>query len=139
MKKNLVLPIFGLLVLGICAFFFINQKEPKNEKTLNLPSTLFETIGFFDQKALQDKELDNFFIVNFFASWCKPCLAEHPLLMELKAQGIKIIGINFRDDENNFMEWIEFRIMVPTVFLQPIRDTKRHTDRWHFTNGYHRG
>ena len=46
------------------------------------------------------------FIVNFFASWCKPCLAEHPLLMELHANGVKIVGINFRDDEDNFVEWI---------------------------------
>ena len=27
--------------------------------------------------------------------------------MELQSKGIKIIGVNFRDDENNFNEWIE--------------------------------
>ena len=27
--------------------------------------------------------------------------------MELKAKGIKVIGINFRDDEDNFNEWVE--------------------------------
>ena len=107
MKKNLILPISGLIILGLCAFFFLNQTEPKDQKNLELPPTLFETIGFYDQKALKEKELDDFFIVNFFASWCKPCLAEHPLLMELKAKGIKVIGINFRDDEDNFNEWIE--------------------------------
>ena len=107
MKKNLILPISGLIILGLCAFFFLNQTEPKDQKNLELPPSLFETIGFYDQKALKEKELDNFFIVNFFASWCKPCLAEHPLLMELKAKGIKVIGINFRDDEDNFNEWIE--------------------------------
>jgi cytochrome c biogenesis protein CcmG/thiol:disulfide interchange protein DsbE len=57
-------------------------------------------------KPLNQKELDDFYIVNFFASWCKPCLAEHPLLMELQSKGIKIIGINFRDDEENFVKWI---------------------------------
>ena len=107
MKKNLILPISGLIILGLCAFFFLGQTEPKDPKSLELPPSLFETTGFYDQKALEEKELDDFFIVNFFASWCKPCLAEHPLLMELKAKGIKVIGINFRDDEDNFNEWIE--------------------------------
>ena len=107
MKKNLILPISGLIILGLCAFFFLGQTEPKDPKSLELPPSLFETTGFYDQKTLKEKELDDFFIVNFFASWCKPCLAEHPLLMELKAKGIKVIGINFRDDEDNFNEWIE--------------------------------
>ncbi|MDB2635877.1 redoxin domain-containing protein [Alphaproteobacteria bacterium] len=107
MKKNLILPISGLIILGLCAFFFLGQTEPKDPKSLELPPSLFETTGFYDQKPLKEKELDDFFIVNFFASWCKPCLAEHPLLMELKAKGIKVIGINFRDDEDNFNEWIE--------------------------------
>ena len=107
MKKNLILPITGLLILGVCAFFFLKQTESKKQKKLELPLSLFEATGFYDQKALNDKELESFFMVNFFASWCKPCLAEHPLLMELKAKGVQIIGINFRDDEDNFNEWIQ--------------------------------
>jgi len=36
-------------------------------------------------------------LVNVFASWCLPCRAEHPLLMELQKQGVTLIGINQRD------------------------------------------
>lgn len=36
-------------------------------------------------------------LVNVFASWCLPCRAEHPLLMDLQKQGVKVIGINQRD------------------------------------------
>ena len=37
-------------------------------------------------------------IVNFFASWCVPCIQEHPVLMQLrKAGGVRIIGINYKD------------------------------------------
>ncbi len=37
------------------------------------------------------------YLINTFASWCTPCRAEHPLLMELEAEGIAIVGIASKD------------------------------------------
>lgn len=36
-------------------------------------------------------------IVNFFASWCVPCVAEAPQLGALQQRGIRIVGIAVRD------------------------------------------
>lgn len=38
------------------------------------------------------------YLVNFFASWCPPCIVEHPQLMALKAEGIAIVGVAYKDD-----------------------------------------
>lgn len=40
-------------------------------------------------------------LVNFFASWCAPCEVEHPQLMALKAQGVKIVGVAYKDAPAN--------------------------------------
>ena len=36
-------------------------------------------------------------IVNFWASWCAPCRAEHPNLVKLQADGVPILGVNYKD------------------------------------------
>ena len=36
-------------------------------------------------------------MVNIFASWCVPCVAEAPVLMELKRRGVAIDAIAIRD------------------------------------------
>ena len=38
-------------------------------------------------------------IVNIFASWCLPCLAEHPLITRLADEGYAVYGIDYRDAE----------------------------------------
>ncbi len=40
-------------------------------------------------------------LVNFWASWCAPCRAEHPMLTTLADEGIPIYGINFKDEPQN--------------------------------------
>jgi cytochrome c biogenesis protein CcmG/thiol:disulfide interchange protein DsbE len=36
-------------------------------------------------------------LVNVFASWCVPCAVEHPELMRLKADGVRIVGVAYKD------------------------------------------
>ena len=38
-------------------------------------------------------------LVNFWASWCPPCRAEHPVLMQMAADGIRVAGINMMDKD----------------------------------------
>ena len=76
----------------------INQKAPK-----------FETLSLLSEKNfLYEKEFNNDLkIVNFFASWCVPCSAEHKYIDQLsKEKGIKVIGINYKDDPKKALQWL---------------------------------
>ncbi|MDB5411755.1 MAG: DsbE family thiol:disulfide interchange protein [Rubritepida sp.] len=43
------------------------------------------------------RSFDRPIIVNFWASWCVPCIIEHPQLMALQRQGVPILGVNYKD------------------------------------------
>jgi cytochrome c biogenesis protein CcmG/thiol:disulfide interchange protein DsbE len=36
-------------------------------------------------------------LINFYASWCAPCIQEAPALMALKAEGVRVVGIAYKD------------------------------------------
>lgn len=46
-------------------------------------------------------------LVNVFASWCVACREEHPLFMQLKADGVvPIHGLNYKDQPDNATRWL---------------------------------
>jgi cytochrome c biogenesis protein CcmG/thiol:disulfide interchange protein DsbE len=45
-------------------------------------------------------------LVNVWATWCPACRAEHPFLTELRAQGVRIIGVNYKDDNAAAQKWL---------------------------------
>ncbi|MEY4863195.1 MAG: hypothetical protein RLZ51_1290 [Pseudomonadota bacterium] len=46
-------------------------------------------------------------LLNVWASWCVPCLAEHPLIMQVAREGkIPVVGLNYKDETSNALAWL---------------------------------
>lgn len=40
---------------------------------------------------------DGFVLLNVWATWCPACYVEHPFLLRLAEQGVRIVGLNYKD------------------------------------------
>ena len=46
-------------------------------------------------------------VLNFFASWCTPCLVEHPQITALsKTPSVTLVGINYKDKPAEAANWL---------------------------------
>jgi cytochrome c biogenesis protein CcmG, thiol:disulfide interchange protein DsbE len=49
-------------------------------------------------------------VLNTFASWCEPCLLEHPLLMKLaQTRKAEMLGISWKDKPDDTRKWLQSR------------------------------
>lgn len=103
----------GLIITTI--FIFASLFFALNKKEQNLKSPLLnKPVPEINLNSLKNGKLNNIdfkkevILVNFFASWCVPCIVEHDFLFELKKQkSIKIYGINYKDDIKNLKVWLD--------------------------------
>ena len=112
-KQLLILPsLFFLFFLIIFFYLLIIDRNPSE-----LPSTLldknvpkFETESLLkDEKFISSKEFGNeVLLVNFFATWCKPCRDEHIYIKRFSNEKeIKVIGINYKDNSKKAIQWLK--------------------------------
>ncbi|MEM8724316.1 MAG: DsbE family thiol:disulfide interchange protein [Pseudomonadota bacterium] len=111
MRLTYAIPLaIFLFILGLGGFMLT---QPKDE---TIPSAMIS-------KPLPDFELEpatdgvegasraNFVggepkLLNIWASWCLPCIAEAPQLEALKEEGVEIIGIAIRDKPEDVAEFL---------------------------------
>ena len=114
MKKQLIivpLIIFSLIVL---TFFYLLSIE---RNPSDLPSNLIEkNVPKFKTKSLlknyifdSDEEFGNeIILVNFFATWCRPCRDEHIYIKKFSNEKkIRVIGINYKDNPIKAKQWLK--------------------------------
>ena len=112
-KQLLILPsILFLLILLIFFYLLIIDRNPTE-----LPSTLlnknipkFEAESLLKEKKFVSSDVfgKKIKLVNFFATWCKPCRDEHNYVKDFSHQeGIEVIGINYKDNEQKAIDWLK--------------------------------
>ena len=80
---------------------------PSNLLQKTAPKLKLDTLGKKDYPTNSDLTSPEIKFVNFWASWCAPCRAEHPLLKQIAELNYPIIGINYKDDPQNALKFLE--------------------------------
>ena len=112
-NKLLILPsIFFAIILSIFFYLLITERNPSEipSNLLNKNVPFFEAESLFkNEKFISSQELKNeIILVNFFATWCKPCRDEHVYIKRFSnKKGIKVIGINYKDNSKKTIKWLK--------------------------------
>lgn len=111
--RNLLMVVPPLLFMAFAAVAYVGLRR---ENPQELPSALIgrpapeinRTVALRADPAPTDADLrgPGVKLVNFWASWCGPCRAEHPLLSALAAEGVPVIGVNYKDTPDKALKFL---------------------------------
>jgi cytochrome c biogenesis protein CcmG, thiol:disulfide interchange protein DsbE len=101
--QNIIKISIFIIIIFIIGVFFLGLNKDKNYNTNFLIGKKISNIRleYFDENKFyreEDLRINNYTLINFWASWCSPCRQEHPLLVQLsKEKNLKLLGVNFKD------------------------------------------
>ena len=117
-------PLSKVAVYLLCIGITLGAAQTANaqrDPLLNQPRPAF-TLPDLDGTPRSVSEWDGkLLVINFWASWCEPCLREMPAFTQLQQhyrdQGVQFIGVALDDvrDVNAFLSGLEPRINYPIL------------------------
>ena len=114
MQKNLfIFPlIMFFFIILVFSYFLIIKRDPSElpSALINKKAPMFKAASLCDDETILANEIfgEETIIVNFFATWCIRCRAEHSFIEKLsKDKNIKVIGINYKDDSQKTITWLK--------------------------------
>lgn len=116
MNKRLIpLAIFGILAVFLGVGLTLNPREVPSP-FIDRPAPQFSLPEVGDSaRSFSPKEmLGKVWMLNVWAPWCVSCRQEHGVLMQLKEQGVIIVGLNWKDKEREAAELMT-RLGTPYV------------------------
>ncbi|PJG85151.1 DsbE family thiol:disulfide interchange protein [Conservatibacter flavescens] len=119
-KKKLILFLPLVFVFAICLLLLAGlQQDPKKiaSALIGKPVPEFHLPNLLSpQQVLNNNHLPKqWHLLNVWGSWCSYCREEHPFLMSLKAEGVQIVGLNYRDKVQGAVEMLQ-RMGDPFLF-----------------------
>ena len=111
-KAVVWIPLILFIGFAVLAGFMLTQPKDEFVESQMVGKPLPE---FQLRPAAQDRpgaSLSNFQdgkpkLLNVWASWCLPCIAEAPQLEALKEEGVEIIGIAIRDKPEDVAQFLD--------------------------------
>lgn len=102
----------ALVLAALLVLFFVGlQRDPREVPSplIGKPAPAF-SLGLLGGDPAARYTVDDLrgrpVLVNFFASWCAACAVEHPFLMQLAAQGVEIVGVDYKDTDADGAAWL---------------------------------
>jgi len=119
MKEHVKIIVLALLLITI--FSCKKEKEMLGQSNEN---EIIEVYDFNELEPLLNALDDNIYVVNFWATWCAPCVKELPYFQELhdsyKKQNVKVIlvSLDFPDKfESQLIPFVKKKNISPQVIL----------------------
>jgi len=105
----LFIPLLVFFVLGL--FFYVGLSRNPNDMPSALLNKPVPNFSLPRLEALNETRNQSLFtgrvtLLNVWATWCVTCKEEHAFLNQLKEQGIRIIGVDYKDDTEKAQRWI---------------------------------
>lgn len=112
MNKRLAVFMLPLMVFIFVMVMFYQRMGQSSDVIIS--TTMGKPLPIFSLPLLTDtnRTMTNAdlpkqaFLLNVWGSWCPSCVVEHPFLMKLHAQGVPMIGINYKDELGNALAYL---------------------------------
>ncbi|RMA56791.1 TlpA disulfide reductase family protein [Ulvibacter antarcticus] len=138
MKKIFILLLIGVLAScgdkkpEVASQEMSNTMEPINESVRLKSSARVPSLNFDELNTFLTKENDSTYIINFWATWCKPCIKELPAFEEVAAKyseakvKVILVSLDFPDKlESQVIPFIDKNEIKSQVILLDDADANR--------------